>query len=197
MKFVVIHVSLTSALPWQHNDSITFLTCLCTSQYQEFFFQKLLNGACTSLSCLDYGKVRTNSKRAFLNYFEIILRVIKTVNNMQSTWITHLNQTSHWMKLKQSGFLFPPTRCPELTRYTTIIQLWAVMGSYLKVSDTRGPHGRTSNMVWPRDCTSFILFQDNMRGLCTWEIRCFKGLTENKTGFQLLKAETGTAENHS
>ena len=35
--------------------------------------------------------------------------------------ITHLNQTSHW--LKQSGCLFPPARCLELTRCTIIIQL--------------------------------------------------------------------------
>ena len=58
--------------------------------------------------------------------------------------ITHLNQTSHWMKLKQSECLFSPARCLELKRYTIIIH-------------TGGPHGQTPNMGWPRDCASIIL----------------------------------------
>ena len=36
----------------------------------------------------------------------------------------------HWMKLKQSGYLFPPTWCLKLNFYTIIIQLWAAVGSY-------------------------------------------------------------------
>ena len=43
--------------------------------------------------------------------------------------ITHLNHTSLWMKLKQSGCLFPLIRCLELTRYRIMMQLWAAMGS--------------------------------------------------------------------
>ena len=56
--FFVIYVSLTSELPRQRNDAITLFTCLCISRYQDFFFQKWLEGVFTSsLSCLDYGKV--------------------------------------------------------------------------------------------------------------------------------------------
>ena len=45
-------------------------------------FQKLCKGAYTSLICLNYSKVWTNSIRAFWKYFEWnkVLRVIKTVN---------------------------------------------------------------------------------------------------------------------
>ena len=58
MKFVMIHVLLTSELPWQHNDAITFFTCLCTVfLVTRSFFQKSFKGACTSLSCLGCGKV--------------------------------------------------------------------------------------------------------------------------------------------
>ena len=32
----MIHVLLTSELPWKHNDAITFFTCLCISRYEEF-----------------------------------------------------------------------------------------------------------------------------------------------------------------
>ena len=35
----MMHVLLTSALPWQHNDAITFFTCLCISRYKELFFR--------------------------------------------------------------------------------------------------------------------------------------------------------------
>ena len=34
----MIHVLLTSALPWQRSDIIAFFTCLCISRYQGFFF---------------------------------------------------------------------------------------------------------------------------------------------------------------
>lgn len=34
-KFVIICVLLTSQLPWQRNDVVTFLTCLCISGYQK------------------------------------------------------------------------------------------------------------------------------------------------------------------
>ena len=35
------------------------------------FFSEMLEGVCTSsLSCLDYGKVLTNSKGSFWKYFE-------------------------------------------------------------------------------------------------------------------------------
>ena len=33
----MIYVLLTSELPWQRNDAITFSTCLCISRYQDFF----------------------------------------------------------------------------------------------------------------------------------------------------------------
>ena len=33
----MIHVLLTSELPWQHNDAITSFTCLCICRYLEFF----------------------------------------------------------------------------------------------------------------------------------------------------------------
>ena len=70
-NFFVIYVSLTSELPRQRNDVITIFTCLCISRHQDFFFQKWLEGVCTSsLSCLDYGKVLTNSKGSFWKYFE-------------------------------------------------------------------------------------------------------------------------------
>ena len=55
-NFFMIHVLLASELSWQRNDAIVFFTCLCISQYLEGFL-KSLKGACTSLSCLDYGKV--------------------------------------------------------------------------------------------------------------------------------------------
>ena len=54
----MIYVLMTSELPWQRNDTITFFTCLCISRYQVFFFfQKSFKGARTSPSYLDYGKV--------------------------------------------------------------------------------------------------------------------------------------------
>ena len=31
----MIHVLLTSELRWQHNDAITFFTCLCISRHRE------------------------------------------------------------------------------------------------------------------------------------------------------------------
>ena len=52
----MIHVLLTSELPWQHNDAIELFTCTCISWFKGFF-QKSLKGACTSLRCLGYGKV--------------------------------------------------------------------------------------------------------------------------------------------
>ena len=45
----MIYVLLTSELPWQRNDAITFFTCLCISR-------KSLKGAYTSLSSLDRVK---------------------------------------------------------------------------------------------------------------------------------------------
>ena len=76
----MIHVLLTSELPWKRDDA-TLFTCLCISRYQEFtFFQKSLKGACTSFSCLDYDKVWANSMRAFSKYFNKVLRVRKTLN---------------------------------------------------------------------------------------------------------------------
>ena len=38
------HVLLTSDLPWQHNDAITFFTCLCISRGIRSFIQKSLKG---------------------------------------------------------------------------------------------------------------------------------------------------------
>ena len=49
----MIHVSLTSELPWLRNDAIKVFTCLCISRHQELF-RKSLKGTCTSLRCLDY-----------------------------------------------------------------------------------------------------------------------------------------------
>ena len=50
----MIHVLLTSELPWQHNDPITFFAFVFLGS--RGFFQKSLKGACTSLSCLGCGK---------------------------------------------------------------------------------------------------------------------------------------------
>ena len=66
-KFLIIWVLLQSELPWQHNDTITFLfifVFLCTRML------KSLKGVCTCQNCLNYGKVWTNSIRAFWKYFE-------------------------------------------------------------------------------------------------------------------------------
>ena len=52
------------------HDTITILIYLCVSLYQEFFFKKSLKGVCTCHNCLNYGKVWTNSMRAFWKYFE-------------------------------------------------------------------------------------------------------------------------------
>ena len=38
----MIHVLLTSELPWQNNDAITPFTCFCISRYLEFFFRNRL-----------------------------------------------------------------------------------------------------------------------------------------------------------
>ena len=38
----MIHVLLTSELPWQHNDAITFFTCLCISRFLGDFFRNRL-----------------------------------------------------------------------------------------------------------------------------------------------------------
>ena len=35
----MIHVLLTSALPWQHNDAITVFTYFCITRYKELFFR--------------------------------------------------------------------------------------------------------------------------------------------------------------
>ena len=45
----MIHVLLTSGLPWQHNDAITFFTCLCISRYKEFFFRNRMRELVPSL----------------------------------------------------------------------------------------------------------------------------------------------------
>ena len=65
----MIYVLLTAELPWQRNDAIMFVTCLCISWNQDFFFWKSLKGARASLHYLDYGKVSTISMRAFWKYF--------------------------------------------------------------------------------------------------------------------------------
>ena len=36
----MIYVLMTSELPWQRKDTITFFTCLCISRYQVFFFSE-------------------------------------------------------------------------------------------------------------------------------------------------------------
>ena len=38
------HVLLTSDLPWQHNDAITFFTCLYISRGTRSFIKKSLKG---------------------------------------------------------------------------------------------------------------------------------------------------------
>ena len=38
----MIYVLLTSQLPWQRNDAITFSTCFCISRYQDFFFSEII-----------------------------------------------------------------------------------------------------------------------------------------------------------
>ena len=68
----MIYLLLTSELPWQRNDAITFLTCLCIWS-----------------SCLPYGKVLNNFYESVL---ERSLRVIKTVNNHA---IDIIGQSSH------------------------------------------------------------------------------------------------------
>ena len=71
-KFCMIHVLLTWELFWQHNDAITFFIFICISRYLEFFFQKSLLEACTSLSWVDYGKIWTNAMRVSWKYFEML-----------------------------------------------------------------------------------------------------------------------------
>ena len=68
-KVLMIWVLLQSESPWQRNDAITFFIYLCVSLYQEFF-EKLLKGVCTCHNFVNYGKVLTNSIRAFSKYFE-------------------------------------------------------------------------------------------------------------------------------
>ena len=46
--------------------------------------------------------------------------------------VTHLNQTSYLMKLTQSGCLFLPARCPELTLYTIICPAVSCNGKLLE-----------------------------------------------------------------
>ena len=66
----MIWVSLQSELPWQSNEAITFFIHLCVSLYQDVFFNISLKGVCICHNCLNYGKVWTNSMRAFWKYFE-------------------------------------------------------------------------------------------------------------------------------
>ena len=66
--FLMTYLWSTSELPWQRNGAITSFTCFWISRYQEFF-RKSLKGACTSLRCLNCGKVWTISMRAFWKYF--------------------------------------------------------------------------------------------------------------------------------
>ena len=45
----MIHVLLTSELPWQHNDAIAFFTCLCILGSRVFFFRNRLRELVPSL----------------------------------------------------------------------------------------------------------------------------------------------------
>ena len=72
MKFLRIWVLLQSESPWQRNDASTFFIYLCVSLYREVFFKKSLKGVCTCHNWGKYGKVWTNSVRAFSRYFAFI-----------------------------------------------------------------------------------------------------------------------------
>ena len=41
----MIHVLLTSELPWQQNGAITFFTYLCISRFYKFFFSEIALGS--------------------------------------------------------------------------------------------------------------------------------------------------------
>ena len=58
-KFTTMYVLMTSELPWQRNDAMTFFTCFVFLGTMRFFFHKSFKGACTSLGCLVYGNIRT------------------------------------------------------------------------------------------------------------------------------------------
>ena len=51
----MIHVSLTSELPWQRNDAIKFFTCLGIFRYSNFF-RNLLRGLLPHFDASDMAK---------------------------------------------------------------------------------------------------------------------------------------------
>ena len=53
----MINVLLTSELPWQRNDAMTFYLPSHTSRYQEHF-RKSIKGTFTYLGCLKYDNER-------------------------------------------------------------------------------------------------------------------------------------------
>ena len=87
MKISLIGILLQSESPWPRNDAITFFFIyLCVSLYQESFFKKSLKGVCTCHNCLNYGKVWTNSMRAFRN---ILKRSFKHHKNSEIASYPH------------------------------------------------------------------------------------------------------------
>ena len=54
----MINVLLTSELPWQRNDAMTFFTCPRTLLGTRNFFRESVKGTFTYLGCLKYDNER-------------------------------------------------------------------------------------------------------------------------------------------
>ena len=70
----MIHVLLTSELPWKRDDA-TLFTCLCISRYHEFFFFE--NRLLVALIMTKFEQILWERFRNILNK---VLRVRKTLN---------------------------------------------------------------------------------------------------------------------
>ena len=124
----MIHVLLTSELPWQQNGAITF-SCLSISRFYKvfflfvllcfFFFQKSLLGACTYLGCLGWWQSLNKFYKSVLEIFwNKVSRVIKTVNKHAIDIISeHLKKTirSENAVSSHSG-LIPSENCTKKER---------------------------------------------------------------------------------
>ena len=64
----MIYVLLTAELPWQRNDAIMFVTCLCISWNQDFFFLEIAEGS----SCLPS---LPRLWQSFNNFYESVLEI--------------------------------------------------------------------------------------------------------------------------
>ena len=63
----MIYVLLTAELPWQRNDAIMFVTCLCISRNQDLFFGNRLRGLVPPFT--DSIMAKCEQIRAFRKYF--------------------------------------------------------------------------------------------------------------------------------